>query len=158
MNNRNEIPEGDKLIAEFLGWWQDSDQPDTWFKKLEYSIAVAYSIHSNYPHRDLPFHRSWEWIMSVVAQIEGMGISFSINTGDVDLNWMGGENELYPYISKFHEIYISFDSALSKQDKPMADSKLDAVWKACVEFIKFVNENIEAKEYSTEGAVIRIPK
>lgn len=59
----------DQLIARYLGWYQEEGQPDTWFKKTESSIIVAYSFYNHYPHRDLPFHRDWNALMEVINKI-----------------------------------------------------------------------------------------
>lgn len=65
---QKEITEGNKLIAEFIGWWEEPGQYGSWYKKDDTAIYVAYSIHNNYPHQDLPFHRSWDWLMPVVEK------------------------------------------------------------------------------------------
>lgn len=62
------MKENDNQIAKFLGWFQD-DNLGTWFVNIEYATIVAYSIHNNYPHRDLPFSRDWNSIMHVVEKI-----------------------------------------------------------------------------------------
>lgn len=63
------MKENDNQIAKFLGWFQDDDNQGTWFVNSEFSIIVAYSIHNNYPHKNLPFSRDWNSIMHVVAKI-----------------------------------------------------------------------------------------
>jgi len=62
---REELTEGNNLIASFMGWFTEEHQKGTWFVIDEPSVYVAYSIHNNYPHTDLPFHRDWNWLMKV---------------------------------------------------------------------------------------------
>lgn len=59
-----------ELIAKYMGWFQQEIQLDgTWFIKGDSSIHVVYSTHNNYPLRDLPFHRDWNHLMSVIDKI-----------------------------------------------------------------------------------------
>lgn len=52
-------------IAKMLGWYQELKgyTVGSWFKKTDVSIIVAYSIHNNYPHQDLPFRRDYNYLM-----------------------------------------------------------------------------------------------
>ena len=69
---RDNIESGNEKIAKFLGWFQQEGQEGTWFVNDGTAIHVAYSIHNNYPHRDLPFHRDWNMLMDVIAIIEDL--------------------------------------------------------------------------------------
>lgn len=62
------IDDGNKLIAELLGWWEE--EKGTWYKKTDCSVIIAYSIHNNYPHNNLPFHRSWDWFVPAFNKIQ----------------------------------------------------------------------------------------
>lgn len=71
---REEIKSGNDKIAEFLGWYQEESSVNgTWWENGDCAKYVAYSIHNNYPHQDLPFHRDWNYLMKVVVKLEDMG-------------------------------------------------------------------------------------
>jgi hypothetical protein len=69
--NQSEIQERNKLIALMLGW-EESSLPGIWNKKDNFANYVVYSEHNNYPHRGLPFHRDWNWLMEAVEFVEKM--------------------------------------------------------------------------------------
>jgi len=60
---------GNEMIAKYLGWFQEPDHKDNWFLTDDCSKYVVYSIHNNYPHMDLPFHRDFNQLMAVVVKI-----------------------------------------------------------------------------------------
>ena len=60
--------ERDNIIAEYLGWFQDG-LPGSWYIQNDKANYVVYSVHNNYPHRDLPFSRDWNWMMKVLEKI-----------------------------------------------------------------------------------------
>ena len=68
----------------------------------------------------LKFHSNWNWLMEVVEKIESIGFTF-----ETKKNWARitrkGENIILRW----------------EEDK----TKIEAVYNACVEFIKFYNEN-----------------
>ena len=113
---QQKIDEGNDIIAEFLGWFKEGAE-GTWYVNTDFAKYVAYSIHNNYPHRDLPFHRDWNALMPVLEKIEAMDYDSSIIgkvvmiTKDL-LN--GTENEVFL----------------------VGQTKREAVWLACVEIIK----------------------
>jgi hypothetical protein len=55
-------------IAMMLGWKEE--QEGTWFKVIDSANYVIYSQHNNYPHKGLPFHRDWNYLMEAVEFIE----------------------------------------------------------------------------------------
>ncbi len=71
-----EIEEGNKKIAEFIGWFQEENNKYTWFEKGESAIYVAYSTRPyNSGHNDdLPFHRDWNYLMKAVTKLEDLGL------------------------------------------------------------------------------------
>lgn len=72
---RENIEIGNEKIAKFLGWFQDEDDDriyPTWYKISDSAKIVAYSIHNNYPHLDLPFHRDWNMLWKVIEKIEDL--------------------------------------------------------------------------------------
>jgi hypothetical protein len=52
-------------IAKMIGWYQDLKGHDTgsWFKRTDTAIVVAYSVHNNYPFKELPFRRDYNYLM-----------------------------------------------------------------------------------------------
>jgi len=66
---REQIKEGNDSIANFLGWFKQEEQEGSWFIKSDVAIYVIYSIHNNYPHQDLPFHRDWNYLMAVIDKL-----------------------------------------------------------------------------------------
>ncbi len=71
-----EIKEGNKLIAEFVGY-NDNEYPNLlppfdWCGKLE--------------PKDMKYHSSWDWLMAVVEKIESLGYEFTIFNKTTHLN------------------------------------------------------------------------
>lgn len=92
---------------------------------IKHTQTKAYLTTDGYFHeRDLKFHKDWNWLMEVVEKIESIGFTF-----ETKKNWARitrkGENIILRW----------------EEDK----TKIEAVYNACVEFIKWYNEN-SAKE------------
>ena len=107
-----------KIIAEFMGFeiknkinYVPSSLPN-FMKKAEH-LKVDKS-------ENLPFHNDWNWLMQVVEKIESIGFTF-----ETKKNWARitrkGENIILRW----------------EEDK----TKIEAVYNACIEFIKWYNEN-----------------
>lgn len=74
MLTQKEIYEGNEKIAHFIGWFQEEGSiSGTWYEIIDVAKYVAYSVHNNYPHQDLPFHRDWNYLMKAVTKLEDMG-------------------------------------------------------------------------------------
>lgn len=132
--------ENNKLIAEFLGS-QYINKPYTdregvindfwhWTKpncKIPHSIGIG-ELTTAWTIGNFHFHDDWNWLMEVVEKIESLG-SCQI---DISFNWcrVGYKGETFNYDSRTHFAKIT---------------KIEAVYNACVEFIKWYNEN-PAKE------------
>ena len=102
--------ENNKIIVEFMKWDILND--------MTYSKATK----GKWIELDkLKFHSDWNWLMEVVEKIESLG-NCQI---DISLNWcrVGYKG-------------ITIDS----RDYLKSSSKIEAVYNACVEFIKFYNE------------------
>jgi len=122
---KEEIFEGNKLIAKFMGWEVDDYTGREVNYFVEGQLDVYPKVVSDWvAFQHMKFHSSWDWLMSVVEKIESLGIYTDIckrvNT-------------------KYHNVTI--DDVNSK--KYIADrdslSKKEAVWNACIEFIKHYN-------------------
>lgn len=75
---------------------------------------------------DYKYNSSWDWLMEVVEKIESLG-NCQI---DISFNWCK----------------IGYkDNTIDSRDYLKSNSKIQAVYNACLEFIKWYNENA-AKE------------
>lgn len=125
--------ENNKLIAEFMGW----DIVEKYTRMFGYGggyvskghedADLKVSLYKNtkgslFHKRDLKFNISWDWLMPVVEKIESTqpeGYNTLIEGANC---WIETEP-------------ISFEG--------MGKTKLEATYKAVVEFIKWYNENKE---------------
>jgi hypothetical protein len=119
-----------KLIAEFLGY-------ETY--EMNGVLNVEYSENNIRTIQDTHYHIDWNWLMQVVEKIESLK-PFQL----MDRNWIGFDVKIYKtfntqthyctikYLKEQGDMTIS--NGFSKQ------SKIDAVYNACVEFIKWYNE------------------
>ena len=90
-------------------------------KYIKHTQTKAYLTKDGYFHdKDLKFHSDWNWLMEVVEKIESIGFTF-----ETKKNWARitrkGENIILRW----------------EEDK----TKIEAVYNACIEFIKWYNEN-----------------
>jgi len=116
------IEESNKLIAEFMGL------------KVEGRLVIANeSIKSNNErflhHCSISmakYHISWDWIMPVVDKIEDMDVVASVQIEQPTI-----------YIWKSSEESTFEDICIDIYDR----TKLEAVYKAVIEFIQWYNEN-----------------
>lgn len=65
---REDLEYRNKLLAKFMGWWMEEDQPGTWFERTTHAIYVAYSVQTSYPYRDLPFKHDPKYLMKVMEK------------------------------------------------------------------------------------------
>ena len=108
--------ENNKIIAEFMSW--DSNESKTVF----YEPTDEVQGIDGFTLENLPFD-SWNWLMEVVEKIENLS----------------KENETYSFsITKISVRVLYKGSRIV--DLPIDNSKIEAVYSACVEFIKYYNE------------------
>lgn len=105
-----------KLIAEFLGYIDNGCSEEGFLIDPETNYDVCID--------SLQFHTDWNWLMQVVEKIETHGFTF-----DIKKNWSC-------ITRKGERIVIRWEED---------NNKIEAVYNACVEFIKWYNEN-SAKE------------
>jgi len=108
--------ENNKIIAEFMG------------AKLTKDLQIVYPIYegdSSYV-KNLKYHSDWNWLMEVVEKIESL------------------RNQI---------VIFNKTAALSNVKEPSvfndsfkAETKKQAVYNACVEFIKWYNEQNSTKK------------
>ena len=110
------MEENNKIIAEFMGI-----QP---IKAISDNTGKTYYYYNNSEMEDyeaLPeYHSDWNWLMQVVEKIETHGFTF-----DIKKNWSC-------ITRKGEKIIIRWEED---------NNKIEAVYNACLEFIKWYNEN-----------------
>lgn len=109
-----EVTEMNKLIAQFDPNFKidNSDPKGDSFSTIDGTQWVHKS--------SLKYHSSWDWLMPVVEKIESTGFQFYIHNEGVEIKrwfWRGN----FPDIGVVEE------------------KKIDAVWKAVVQFITWYN-------------------
>ena len=123
------IIENNKLIAEFLNWEFDdlSETFETPFLKLVEPHAFGDEQFScKLQDFELEFHSDWNWLMSVVEKIENLQDENNCAIYNVQIE------QSFTEIIDNHtsETIVEVDS----------NSKIEAVYQSCVEFIKWYNE------------------
>jgi hypothetical protein len=84
---------GNDVIAAYMGWFTEPHQEGSWFIKTDSAKYVIYSIHNNYPHKDLPFQRDWNAIMPVAKKViesyhdRRTEIFQALNAVDIEALW-----------------------------------------------------------------------
>jgi hypothetical protein len=117
-NSRKMTTENNKIIAKFMG--------ATLTKDLQIMYPV-YEGDSSYV-KDLKYHLDWNWLMEVVEKIESILPDDSIITIEY-------KNCFIPVLDDEEPFTIEGGGK----------TKIEAVYNACLEFIKWYNEN-SAKE------------
>jgi hypothetical protein len=118
INNKMENLENNKLIAEFMGWTLD-DKDINSYRKLNNNV-FKYSLLSNFK-----YHTDWNWLMEVVEKIR-----VTEKCNDFNINYSCDVKIECEGYDKVFEIYTS-----------NTINTLQAVYNACVEFIKWDSEN-----------------
>ena len=115
------IIENNKIFAEFLDWEFDdlSETFETPFLKLVDPKAFGDEQFScKLQDFELEFHSDWNWLMEVVEKIESLGYRIEI-------------------VKHICRIYLSNkETIIISENTP----KIEAVYNACVEFIKWYNK------------------
>lgn len=114
----DEIIEGNKLIAEFMGYKRIGNS--TW--KYQYWTNGSRSYHDD----TIKYNTSWDWLMEVVEKIE---TSADQDTGHCEVTITENNCRIhrFSYVKEFIKTYNS-------------GSKIMAVWEAVVLFIKWYND------------------
>ena len=117
------VTENNKLIAEFMGC--PKHKIDFVGKRLNFEN----SKHNTY-------HKDWNWLMEVVEKIETISVFGKLPEFFI----------MYDNREEFKGWYwlIEVPKKFSKEcynDKNREKTKIEAVYNACVEFIKWYNEN-----------------
>ena len=125
-----EIIAGNKLIAEFLGWeltprTLENGWKFIWWERDDETRSNPKGRRQLCYDTSLQYHSSWDWLMPVVEQFEN------------DLNMV--------------VVILNKSCSIIPQGKTQSKSitkgyltgetKIEGVWKAVVEFIKWYNSN-----------------
>ena len=106
--------ENNKLIAEFLSLKM---HPCETIEKLKFLPIEERGLYNGYFIDELKFHSDWNWLMEVVEKIESLGYRIEI-------------------VKHICRIYLSNkETIIISENTP----KIEAVYNACVEFIKWYN-------------------
>jgi hypothetical protein len=109
-----------KLIAEFLGFQQTNIG---WYDAEE--VLLRTEIDNTFDN--LKFHTDWNWLMQVVEKIENLQYKNNNDVFKVVIDY--GSCIIYNMINDL-DILFSVNSIY----------KIQATYNACVEFIKWYNE------------------
>jgi len=112
--------ENNKLIAEFMEYPGDGEGL---YFDIESDIIL---IQAN----KLPYSTDWNWLMEVVEKIESLT--------DINSNGCFMELESIGFNAKF-----IFDDGTRILKDSKGETKIEAVYNACVEFIKWHNNQIK---------------
>lgn len=125
------IQESNKLIAEFMGWTEESpysDVPDAakrWFCPYEFPHYKK-AMTTN----GLEFHNSWDWLMPVIEKIERSYLCEQEYANQVVILLNTCSIEPSNYANPIGQ----------KMIESFGETKLEATYKAVVEFIQWYNE------------------
>jgi hypothetical protein len=110
---KKEILEGNKLIAEFMGLEEGPEYVNAFDRDdLLYFTGGGYE--------SAKYDSSWDWLMPVVEKIECLSCTVTMVNNACCIFYTGDDRE-FSY-------------------SPLAVSKIEAVWLAVVEFIKWYNK------------------
>lgn len=132
--NKDEIKSNGKLIMDFMGkkyiQWTYENRT-SWIsarKSLDCNVYKAFDGYS-----ELKYHRSWSWLMGVVEKIEKLGYNIEIASyhPNKKLHWCC-----------IHESIIDgfSNDVMNIVDPIESDNKIECVYDACIEFIKYYNK------------------
>lgn len=122
------MKENNILLANFLGWKIDTEgRYIAPFGEMDESSYMRY----DYEKDNLQFDCDWNWLMEVVEKIESLGLSQRNFTVKIS----------YDVCS------IDFTSLYERRETPLIfkrstdqRNKIEAVYNACVEFVKWLNK------------------
>ena len=121
------IIENNKLIAEFL---VNNEGNLVKIRDGVYSTIDENEVpDDDLTINDLKYHEDWNWLMEVVEKIESLGNDILITSNYIQITYDKGE--------KFITIELE------------GNIKIFAVYNACIEFIKWYNEQNKNNEKHT---------
>ena len=125
---KEEIVDGNRLIAEFMG--KKLQKGNFWSKMLGYADEfIIINGEPKWSLSDIPYNSSYDWLMPVVEKIEKLGISTNIHY------FAGIKKHSYGMTT------ITYDSICSEYDLTnYSDSKIEAIYNSVIKFIKWYNK------------------
>ena len=124
-----EIIEGNKIIAEFMGATISTHGV---FECANFQEKTAEGYKS-YDLIYLCYHSSWDWIFSVIEKITSLGFEIEFN---IKPNW--DESTFSIYDTKRDNTLVE---SLNFIDIENCNSLIQYVWICIVEFIQYYNQN-----------------
>jgi hypothetical protein len=109
--------ENNKLLAEFLGLVESSLPDKYWTEKSSEGFGMGQLT-------ELKFHTDWNWLMQVVEKIENFGFEFFIVESRCKIA---------------HNTDHSIETII---DFEIIGTKIQATYNACVDFVKWYNNQI----------------
>ena len=91
-----------------------------WESFNQFSMIAPKSEGDCWAFEDMKFHSDWNWLMEVVEKIESLDI--------------------------YYNEYIDYNSSMFASGKIELSTKIEAVYNACVEFIKWYNKQTAEKK------------
>lgn len=111
-----DILENNRLLAEFMGLKLP-------LSIYNYSIMIC-TNNGNY-------HKDWNWLMPVVEKIESLNYAVYIQTRGTRIESEDGKLMFWFFVGQ------------SEDGKYEINSKIEAVYNTCVEFVKYYNKTIK---------------
>jgi hypothetical protein len=124
------------LIAEFMGGLFNKHSNKYGIGNAEYvtigKLNNVVKAINHYDIIDLKYHTDWNWLMEVVEKIESLEDleRFEITTFNVSVQYYETKQKRFDYNLYFSTIEL----------EAKVIPKIEAVYNACVEFIKWYNE------------------
>ena len=115
--------ENNKIIAEFMGGLKDGESRLS-LQNNEIWLPIHGVCHLGNSGKVLKYHSSWDWLMEVVEKIR-----FTQECSDFNINYTCDVKIECEDYNQFFEVYT--DNKVNT---------LQAVYNACIEFIKWHNE------------------
>jgi hypothetical protein len=137
---QEEIIEGNRLIAKFKGWFEEENGLEgTWYEIQGHAKYVAFSTYKE-TYRDLPFHRSWDWLMPVWMKI----IQMEEKDFNLDEGTIGKKTTFlrcYIYTDKGWNEKTCYHDCIDYKNGEEIESKdiQECLYKTVVDFIKWYN-------------------
>jgi hypothetical protein len=134
--NNEEIIEGNKLIAEFMGGTKTKspgyldrdyfDFKDKPYQKWTNLYGGSFEETTLYWEGDLKYHSDWNWLMPVIEKIE-------------KVEFMEAEDANDPDACAFIRTFSRGMVRINRFTLHQANTLLEAAWQAVVDFIKWNN-------------------
>lgn len=138
--------ENNKIIAEFMGLETETFTQFSDRVKADRKNGIVFTSNKCLIE-DSNYHTNWDSLMEVVEKIESLKINkFAKQLGREDVKPIEGHfwfqtitNVVEIYASVYYWQYDNQIKGLSQRFK--AETKIEAVYVACVEFVKWYNKN-----------------